>query len=79
MSALLGEELLVEPPAEHEAPPALREFAEREGLTSADMHMLAAINFRGERPQDLEAWSRCGERPRLAYDERRPLLLLTIR
>lgn len=56
MSDLLGEELLVDAAPDEDVPEALAEFAKAEGLTEQDVKMLAAINFRGQRPQDLEAW-----------------------
>lgn len=55
MSDLLGRELLVDPPAE--VPDSLREFAETEGLTTKDVRMLSAVNFRGQRPTDREGWA----------------------
>lgn len=55
MSDLLGEQLLAD--SEAKTPPKiLREFAETEGLTERDVQMLAGINFRGQRPQDIEGW-----------------------
>lgn len=56
MSDLLGEELLIDVAPDGEVPEALVELAKLEGLTEQDVRMLAAINFRGQRPQDLEAW-----------------------
>jgi transcriptional regulator with XRE-family HTH domain len=55
MSELLGHELLVDTP--RDIPGSLREFAEREHLTEADMTMLAAVNFRGQQPRDADSWA----------------------
>jgi transcriptional regulator with XRE-family HTH domain len=55
MSDLLGRELLVEQPSE--IPASLRDFAEEAGLTETDVHMLAAVNFRGRRPTDHDGWA----------------------
>jgi transcriptional regulator with XRE-family HTH domain len=55
MSDLLGRKLLTEQP--RDIPDSLRAFAEAERLTESDMQMLAAVNFRGRRPEDRESWS----------------------
>jgi transcriptional regulator with XRE-family HTH domain len=55
MSALLGRQLLTDPP--EEIPPGLDEFARGEQLTEADVRMLANIQFRGDRPQTKERWA----------------------
>jgi transcriptional regulator with XRE-family HTH domain len=54
MSDLLGRELLTDPP--RDVPDGLREFAKEFGLTESDVHMLATIQFRGDRPQTKERW-----------------------
>lgn len=56
MSDLLGEELLADPAPADEIPPELAAFAKSEGLTKPDIRMLAAVNFRGQRPQDADGW-----------------------
>src|SRR5680860_911675 len=55
MSALLGRELLTDPP--QDVPPGLAELAEEHGLPESDIRMLAAIQFRGDRPQTKERWA----------------------
>ncbi len=55
MSDLMGRQLLVDAP--RDIPDSLREFAEHEGLGEADVHMLAAVNFRGQQPGDHESWA----------------------
>lgn len=55
MSDLLGHELLVDAP--REIPDSLREFADAENLTEADIQMLAVVNFRGQQPRDSESWA----------------------
>jgi transcriptional regulator with XRE-family HTH domain len=55
MSALLGRELLSDPP--QGVPPGLAEFATENGLPDSDVQMLAGIQFRGERPQTKERWA----------------------
>jgi transcriptional regulator with XRE-family HTH domain len=55
MSDLLGTRLLLDTPTE--ISPSLEEFAEEAGLTDRDIGMLAGINFRGQQPQDKEAWA----------------------
>jgi transcriptional regulator with XRE-family HTH domain len=56
MSELLGEELLHEAARKEQPSPDLLEFASKEGLKDSDVQMLAGINFRGQRPQDLDGW-----------------------
>jgi transcriptional regulator with XRE-family HTH domain len=55
MSALLGRELLSDPP--QGVPPGLAQFAKEHNLPDTDLHMLAGIQFRGERPQTKERWA----------------------
>jgi transcriptional regulator with XRE-family HTH domain len=55
MSDLMGHQLLVDAP--RDIPDSLRDFAKEEGLTDADIHMLAAVNFRGQQPADHESWA----------------------
>lgn len=55
MSDLMGRRLLTEGTAEISS--SLREFAEEAGLPQRDVAMLAAIEFRGERPKTKERWS----------------------
>ena len=54
MSTLLGRRLLTEPPTG--IPRSLREFADEKELPEKDVLMLAAIEFRGTRPQTRERW-----------------------
>ena len=35
---------------------SLRKFAEQEGLEPEDVQVLAAIEYRGQKPQTVEAW-----------------------
>ena len=54
MSDLLGRKLLATttgPP-----PESLQKFAEADNLPQADVEMLNAIQFRGERPKTVERW-----------------------
>jgi len=44
------------PDAAEVLPPGLKEFAADAGLTDAEVRMLAALNFRGNRPRDKESW-----------------------
>ena len=37
-------------------PESLREFADQEGLTSADINMLSKINYRGKQPKTALDW-----------------------
>ena len=52
----LPSELLGEEPDLADIPESLREFAEAENLGSADIQMLAQIEYRGKRPSTLEEW-----------------------
>jgi transcriptional regulator with XRE-family HTH domain len=54
MSDLLGRKLIIQPDAEIE--PSLTEFAEQEGLSQADVTMLASIQWRGDSPRTVERW-----------------------
>jgi transcriptional regulator with XRE-family HTH domain len=54
MSALLGKRLLTETPTT--VPKGLKELADELSLTESDVRMLAAIQFRGDRPQTKERW-----------------------
>jgi transcriptional regulator with XRE-family HTH domain len=49
-------ELLGEEPEEVEIPPSLDAFARSAGLGSAEIHMLARIEYRGKRPSTVEEW-----------------------
>lgn len=49
-SELLGEESKINIPS------SLREFAKKENLGSAEIHMLAQIEYRGSRPNTFEEW-----------------------
>lgn len=51
-------DLLGEKPdrAEQKIPESLRKFAEQENLTESDVKMLAAIEYRGERPETEDDW-----------------------
>lgn len=55
MSVLLGRELLSDPP--RGIPPGLLELAKDQRLPDSDVQMLAAIQFRGDRPQTKERWA----------------------
>jgi transcriptional regulator with XRE-family HTH domain len=55
MADLLGRKLLSTTPTEP-PPDSLREFAEADRLPQADVAMLNAIQFRGERPKTVERW-----------------------
>lgn len=57
MSDLLGKSVLADEPPSTMITPALRDFAEREGLTERDLKMLAAVNFRGRQPEDADSWA----------------------
>ena len=43
--------------AEPEVAESLRDFADAEGLTERGVHMLAAINFRGQQPVGRDSWA----------------------
>jgi hypothetical protein len=51
---LLGERLTAS--AEPGIDPALRELAEQDGLSQADVAMLASIEWRGEPPRTVRRW-----------------------
>ena len=55
MSELLGRRLLTEPP--EDVPKSLQAFAKSEGLSDADVRMLATIRFRGQQPSTERAWA----------------------
>lgn len=50
---LLGEK---QARTEQKIPESLRKFAEKENLTESDVKMLAAIQYRGERPETEADW-----------------------
>lgn len=52
---LLGEEA-VDEMQDFEIPDSLKEFAESENLPDVDVMMLAGIQYRGKRPENLEDW-----------------------
>lgn len=54
MSALLGQRLLTETTTT--VPKGLQELADELSLPESDVRMLAAIRFRGDRPQTKERW-----------------------
>lgn len=56
MSDLLGEEVLADVTTNDEVPDELAEFAKAEKLTQRDVRMLMGVNFRGQRPLDMDAW-----------------------
>jgi hypothetical protein len=56
MSDLIGEEVLADLPQTNEVPHELIEFAKAEKLTKRDIQMLMGVNFRGQRPQDIDSW-----------------------
>lgn len=51
---LLGEEQVE--PVSAEISVSLREFAKAENLTGADVEMLARIEYRGKRPDNVDDW-----------------------
>lgn len=51
---LLGRSVVAQ--TDDELPPGLKEFARRRNLPEADIEMLCAIQFRGERPRTAERW-----------------------
>ncbi|MGW3993192.1 helix-turn-helix domain-containing protein [Amycolatopsis sp. NPDC004772] len=55
MSDLLGRKLLTTATASP-PPESLQKFAEADNLPQADIEMLNAIQFRGERPKTIERW-----------------------
>jgi transcriptional regulator with XRE-family HTH domain len=54
MSDLLGRKLMIERDAT--ADPALEKFAEEDGLSQADVEMLASIQWRGDKPTSVDRW-----------------------
>lgn len=50
---LLGREI---EPAARDISPALMQFAQEASLPEADIHMLAAIRYRGEQPHSVADW-----------------------
>lgn len=52
----LTSELLGEEPEEMEIPSILRDFAKQVGIGSAEVRMLASIEYRGKRPSTIEEW-----------------------
>jgi transcriptional regulator with XRE-family HTH domain len=52
----LPSELLGEEPDLEDIAPSLREFAKIAGLGSAEVQMLARIEYRGKRPNSLAEW-----------------------
>jgi transcriptional regulator with XRE-family HTH domain len=54
MSALLGQRLLTDTPTA--IPKGLQDLADELSLPESDVRMLAAIRFRGDRPQTKERW-----------------------
>lgn len=69
MSDLLGTRLLVEPT--ESVPPSLVDFAKSARLTDRDIAMLARINFRGQQPQDRDAWAFIWRAIRMSVEEER--------
>jgi len=53
---VLPSELFGESPEQIDIPASLREFAESTNLPSADIQMLAQIQYRGKRPSNQEEW-----------------------
>lgn len=51
---LLGRSVSLAPA--QDIPPSLQQFAEEQGLPTADVEMLAGIKFRGEAPRTKERW-----------------------
>ncbi len=66
MSDLLGRRLLTTPVSH--VPAGLRDFADEEDLPEADVHMLSAIQFRGEQPQTKERWRYIYQAIRMSAD-----------
>lgn len=54
MSDLLGEKLILERDTTIDA--TLQEFADQEGLSQADVTMLASIQWRGDKPKSVQRW-----------------------
>jgi transcriptional regulator with XRE-family HTH domain len=57
MSDLLGRQLLTNKVDLSPPPPSLLEFAVEHHLPESDVHMLAGIEFRGEKPKSKERWA----------------------
>jgi transcriptional regulator with XRE-family HTH domain len=57
MSDLLGRQLLTNKADSSPPPPSLLEFAAEHHLPESDVHMLAGIEFRGEKPKSKERWA----------------------
>ena len=54
MSDLLGQRLVIEPSGEID--PSLAAFAEQDGLSQADVAMLASVQWRGDPPRTVDRW-----------------------
>ena len=54
MSDLLGRKMVIDRATTPE--PALIEFAKQDGLTEADVEMLASIQWRGDQPNTVARW-----------------------
>lgn len=54
MSDLLGRKLIIQ--REHTVDASLEKFAQQEGLSQADIEMLASIQWRGDKPRTPERW-----------------------
>ncbi len=54
MSDLLGQKMVIE--RDEPVDPTLREFAADQGLSQADVEMLASIQWRGDPPKSAERW-----------------------
>jgi transcriptional regulator with XRE-family HTH domain len=54
MSDLLGRRLIIQP--DTGVDPSLEAFADQEGLSQADVTMLASIQWRGDPPRTSERW-----------------------
>lgn len=52
----LPSELMGEEPDKVDIPDSLRRFAEANNLLSAEIQMLARIEYRGKRPNSMEEW-----------------------
>jgi transcriptional regulator with XRE-family HTH domain len=58
MSDLLGRQLLTNKvDSSQPLPPSLLDFAAEHQLPESDVHMLAGIEFRGEKPKSKERWA----------------------
>lgn len=54
MSDLLGRKMVIE--RDDRVDPTLEEFASKQGLSHADVEMLASIQWRGDQPKTVERW-----------------------